>query len=64
MSVVGLILMVVIARYYGDGWQVAGVAIYGGSLVFLYLASTLYHSFQFDPIKQFFHGWTMWAFPC
>ena len=55
LSIAGLILLVVIALSYGDGWQVAGVAIYGGSLVFLYLASTLYHSFQFDPIKQFFH---------
>jgi hemolysin III len=55
LSIVGLTLMVVIAVLYGDGWQVMGMVIYGGSLVFLYLASTLYHSFQIDSVKQFFH---------
>lgn len=55
LSIVGLTLMVVIAVLYGDGWQVMGMVIYGGSLVFLYLASTLYHSFQIDSVKSFFH---------
>ena len=55
LSIVGLTLMVVIAVLYGDAWQVMGMVIYGGSLVFLYLASTLYHSFQIDSAKSFFH---------
>ena len=54
-SIAALTLMVVIAVLYGDGWQLTGTVIYGGSLVFLYLASTLYHSFQVDSVKQFFH---------
>ncbi len=55
LSIAGLTLMVVFAVLYGDGWQLTGTVIYGISMVFLYLASTLYHSFQIDSVKQFFH---------
>ncbi len=45
-SMAGLVLMVVFSARYGDAWQVVSTAIYGATLVLLYTASTLYHSFQ------------------
>lgn len=55
LSIAGLTVLVVLAVLFGDVWRVVGVSIYGGALVFLYLASTLYHSIQFPPVKQVFH---------
>jgi hemolysin III len=54
-SIVGLTLLVVWAALWGDTWRVVGVSIYGGSLVFLYLASTLYHAIQHFATKRIFH---------
>lgn len=55
LSIAGLTLLIVYATNLRDAWRIVGVSIYGGSLVFLYLASTLYHSFQFKPVKRVFH---------
>ncbi len=44
LSIVGLVLMVVVAATYGTAWHVTSVAIFGASLVLLYTSSTLYHS--------------------
>ena len=55
LSIAGLTLLIVIAAVSGDMWAVAGAAVFGASLVFLYLASTLYHAIQSPPAKQFFH---------
>ncbi len=44
MSVVGWIALVVLAAMAGSGWDVTASAVYGGTLVFLYSVSTLYHS--------------------
>ena len=44
LSVVGWIALVVLSGLAGDGWDLAASAVYGGSLVFLYATSTLYHS--------------------
>lgn len=52
LSVAGLTLLVVLAAIYGDVWRVVSFSIYGSSLVVLYLASTLYHSFQNPRIKR------------
>lgn len=43
-SVVGAIVLVVLAAAYGNGWQLAGAIVFGLALVLLYVASTLYHS--------------------
>lgn len=43
-SVVGGIVLVVLAAAYGNGWQLAGAIVFGLALVLLYVASTLYHS--------------------
>lgn len=55
LSIVGLIILIVAAVTLQDMWRIIAVSIYGGTLVFLYLASTLYHSFHFHPVKRIFH---------
>jgi len=54
LSIAGLVILVVIAVKYGDVYQVVSFSIYGVSLILLYIASTLYHSFQTPHIKQIF----------
>jgi hemolysin III len=55
LSIVGLIFLVVWAAVEGDTWRIVAVSIYGGTLVFLYLASTLYHAIQHLATKRVFH---------
>lgn len=52
LSVAGLTVLVVLAVLYGNVTQVVSFSIYGGSLIVLYLASTLYHSFQQPKVKR------------
>ncbi len=52
LSVAGLVLMVVYSALNGDAWHVTSTAIFGGSLIALYTASTLYHSFRSAELKQ------------
>lgn len=47
LSVVGLVALLLFAR--GRPWQVVGFAIYGGSLILLYLASALAHTIHCSP---------------
>ncbi|MDY6876537.1 MAG: hemolysin III family protein [Chloroflexota bacterium] len=54
LSVAGLTLLVVLAVLYGDGWRIVSFSIYGSTMVILYLASTLYHSFQNPRVKRVF----------
>lgn len=54
MSVVGLIVLVVLATLYGDVWRIVSFSIYGATLIILYLASTLYHSFRNRRVKRIF----------
>ncbi len=44
MAVAGLVVLVVAASTAGGGTRVASAAVYGATLVALYVASTLYHS--------------------
>ncbi len=53
-SIAGLTLMVVFASLFGDVWRIVSVSIYGGSLVLLYLSSTLYHSILQPKVKAIF----------
>lgn len=55
LSVVGLTLLLIWAARLEDGWRLVSVSIYGGALVFLYLASTLYHAIQHLATKRVFH---------
>ncbi|CAN5856192.1 hemolysin III family protein [soil metagenome] len=45
-SLAGAALLIAITALHGDGWQIASSVVYGSSLVTLYMASTLYHSFR------------------
>jgi len=54
LSIAGLVLLVVRAAMHGDAWQVVSFAIYGSSLIMLYLASTLYHGFRSEGLKRVF----------
>ncbi|MBN1875696.1 MAG: hemolysin III family protein [Anaerolineae bacterium] len=54
LSVAGLTLLVVLAVLNGSVVQVVSFSIYGASLIILYLASTLYHSFQQPSVKRVF----------
>ncbi len=44
LSIAGLVALIVVARRTGDAGYVLACAIYGATLILLYLASTLYHS--------------------
>lgn len=54
LSLAAIVLLVVFAAKRGDAWRVVSVSIYGATLFFLYLASTLYHSFTDERVKRFF----------
>lgn len=51
-SLVGALLLVVLTALHGDAWQVVSSGVYGATLVTLYTASTLYHSFRGDRAKR------------
>jgi hemolysin III len=50
-AIVALTLMMVKALPALSGWQMAGIAVYGGSMISLFLSSTLYHSLTHPPTK-------------
>ncbi len=54
LSIVGLVVLVVAAASYGDPRRVVSAAVYGTSLVILYLSSTLYHSLPNSRAKHIF----------
>ena len=44
-------VLITLASIYGDRWAVIGASVYSGSLLLLYLASTLYHAVSHEPTK-------------
>jgi len=54
LSIVALWVMVASAVQFGDAIHITSVSVFGGSLILLYLMSTLYHSFQNPSIKYVF----------
>jgi hemolysin III len=54
LAVAGLSTAVVRAAAHGDSWHVVSVAIFGTSLLLLYLASTLYHGVSRPRAKKVF----------
>lgn len=54
LAVVALVALLVSVHAAGDIWCVTSAVMYGVSLVMLYLASTLYHSFSGRKVKQVF----------
>lgn len=54
LGVAALVAMVVYASLHGDAWKIVSSAIFGASLVILYIASTLYHAFPPGRARRFF----------
>ncbi len=57
VAIVATSVMLTLAVVAGPGGvkRVTALAVYGAMLIFLYLSSTLYHSFPQEKIKKFFH---------
>ncbi len=53
-GIVALTLLVTFAALFGDGRHLAGAIVFGATLVLLYTASTLYHSFPWPRVKHVF----------
>ncbi len=51
-SVIGFVILVVLALLRGGPLQIAGCAIYGATLISLYAASTLYHGVPAPRLKR------------
>jgi hemolysin III len=56
LGIVGLVVLVAQATLYGDVWHIVSCAIFGGSLVLMYTASTLYHSIRSDSARPVLHA--------
>jgi hemolysin III len=54
LAIAGLVVMVVFAALHGTARDVVGTAIFGSSLILLYLMSTLYHAFRGPRVKLVF----------
>jgi len=54
LSIVGLVVLVVLAALRGDTWHIVSSAIYGATLVLLYTASTFYHAIPHERAKTVF----------
>lgn len=52
LSIAGLCLMVVYAAMHREASHVVSASVFGGAMVVLYGASTLYHSFQHPTLKH------------
>lgn len=54
LALVGLVFLLIYAAGSRDAWRIVSCSIYGTTLVVLYTASTLYHSFREPRIKRWF----------
>ena len=54
LAIAGLVVMVVQAALHGTARDVVGAAIFGSTLILLYLMSTLYHAFRGPRVKLVF----------
>jgi hemolysin III len=54
LSIVGLVFLIILAVSKGDAWNIVGFAIFGGTLILLYTASTLYHGLAKTPATKVF----------
>lgn len=54
LAIAGLVLLIVFAALYGTAWHVVSFTIFGSTLVIMYFASTLYHSFTGPRVKKLF----------
>jgi len=54
LAIAGTAVMVVFAAQTGDVASIVSSSIYGGSLILLFLMSTLYHAFSRESVKRIF----------
>lgn len=54
IAIAALVLLIVFAAVYGDGWCLASGIVYGITLVILYTMSTLYHAITPERAKRVF----------
>jgi len=54
-SVLGFVILLLLAIVRGGTWQILGCAIYGATLVCLYAASTFYHGVSSPRAKRLLH---------
>lgn len=54
LAIAALVLLVVFAGLFGDGYKLGAAIVYGVTLVLEYAASTLYHSFPMPRAKHVF----------
>ncbi len=52
LSIAGLAVLVGFASRFGNGWHVVSCSVFGGTLVFQYATSTLYHGVWHEPTKH------------
>ena len=50
-SVAVCVILVVRASLLGDAWKIVGAAVFGATLISLYMASTLYHAVRSQRVK-------------
>lgn len=53
-AIAALVLCVVVAALYGNGWGVASGAVYGSTMILLYTMSSLYHGLRPEMAKKVF----------
>jgi hemolysin III len=52
LSIVGLVVLLVLSILRGNAWHIAGCTTFGITLVLLYAASTLYHTFHTSRLRR------------
>ena len=52
LSIVALTMMLLVSVQAADPWRIVASSVYGTSLIVLFLASTLYHAWPRQPVKQ------------
>lgn len=55
LSIIALVFLIIKGIQSGNGVHLTAYLVYGISMVLLFLASTLYHSFSFTRFKKIFH---------
>jgi hemolysin III len=54
LAIAGLAILTAFAVLLGDPWHITSCSVFGGTLIFLYMASTLYHGVQQPRAKSIF----------
>jgi hemolysin III len=54
LGVFAVPLLIVLAAMHGTAWHVVGVSVYGGTLIALYAASTIYHACRSERLRKVF----------